>query len=737
MRMSTLFPFPSQKPTTLCLLPCYPQVAEHGSSHSFFVTFLLYEVVQAHAPRSLAKHNAIGKRDPLLDSGLVSASWIWTPDATIGNVAFLKTFSSAAGKTAISASISMTAVNQFTLWVNGQPIGASGDGPDDWKSAQVLDAALNATSANTFSVLAVNKANAGGPAPGLLAAIRVKYLDGSSESVVSDSSWAVSATIPPDFPTPADTTHFASAAVAAPFGSGVWGRSVAIAAADPNVPSLASSSWIWSISTAATEAPVGTVGFRKTVVSPSGKTATSALIVVAVDNGYTLYVNEKYVGAPPGHPSIPDFKRGQQFKVDLSASSNTITVFGENIAAPGTTGAGPAGFVAAIRIQYSDGSSDLVGTDATWLSGAFTTVPAFFSTADSALSPAFAIGAMGAAPWGALDGVSNALAAVNVPAGPFASGTLPQAPPNTVSTGSATVASVAAAQTDSATRVSATFSTSRPSTPASAVGLVGSAVPSGSGSALPPLASAGSGVDSNSPSTSAAPAAAASAHVPTALIVVLVVGALALIAVGLGLFCWRRRQREPRRHKRIQSTQLFAAANASASAAGQASVASVASDSRRTSLATSEASIRRAEMAWLQPQRAMSYNFPPVPGPQPDVYQQPLPPVSIPQPAYVGQPAYAGSSQAEAAAPGLGMIPPTKLEHERMIWQQNANAAAAARRLSAVPTTHSSRASSVPTTYYSRASSVLSEVDAAYGGLEPAADADACASSPPPGYYAH
>ncbi|KAJ6480636.1 hypothetical protein DFH09DRAFT_1464860 [Mycena vulgaris] len=274
----------------------------------------------------------------------------------------------------------------------------------------------------------------------------------------------------------------------------------------------------------------------------------------------------------------------------------------------------------------------------------------------------------GRRPWGALDGVSNALAAVNVPAGPFASGTLPQALPNTASTGSATVASVAAAQTDSATCVSATFATSRPSTPASAVG----------------LRRFQRGFE---------------------------------FAVSLGLLCWRHHQRQPLQHRRIQSTQLFAAANTTTnvSAAVQSSVAL---DSRQTSLATSEASIWCAEMVWLQSQCAMSYTFPPVPGLQPDVYQQPLPP-------------------AEAAAPGPGMIPPTKLEREHMIWQQNANAATAVRRLSAVPTTHSNSTLSVPTTYYSRASSVPSEMDAAYGGLEPAADADADGPSPLPGYYAH
>ncbi|KAF8153532.1 hypothetical protein K438DRAFT_373825 [Mycena galopus ATCC 62051] len=111
----------------------------------------------SHARRT--KHKDIGRSDnPLSDSGLMSASWIWTPEATTGNIAFIKTYISGSGRTAVTATISMTVVQQFTLWVNGRLIGESGDGADDWESAQVFNTALNATS-NIFSVLAVNDAD--------------------------------------------------------------------------------------------------------------------------------------------------------------------------------------------------------------------------------------------------------------------------------------------------------------------------------------------------------------------------------------------------------------------------------------------------------------------------------------------------------------------------------------------------------------------------------------------------
>ncbi|KAJ6627939.1 hypothetical protein B0H10DRAFT_2210037 [Mycena sp. CBHHK59/15] len=393
---------------------------------TFILTYILLIFVDARL-NTVPRTRHVGKRDALSDSGLELASWIWADGSTSGNAAFLKTFSSASGKTAFAATISMSAVDQFTLWVNGQPIGASGDGADDWKSAQVLNAALN-SSTNLFSVLALNNANSGAPAAGLLAAIHIKYTDGSGDTVVSDSSWAASSNIPSEFPTPSDTSHFASAAVAAPYGSGSWGQSVTVPSADPNALSFSSSStWIWSTQNAAAVAPE-TVGFRKTVSTPSGKTAQSATVLLTADNSFALYVNGIYVGAPPHDPNtsgeISGWQYGQQFTVGLNAASNVFTAFVQNFPAQGTNdGASSAGLIAVVRYSYSDGSSDIVGTDATWLSGAFTSLSVFLSTPDSALTPSFLLGNYGMSPWGQITTISNVLNAANVPVGPFTSGT--------------------------------------------------------------------------------------------------------------------------------------------------------------------------------------------------------------------------------------------------------------------------------------------------------------------------
>ncbi|KAJ7499948.1 hypothetical protein FB451DRAFT_48189 [Mycena latifolia] len=522
--------------------------------------WLILTLITCHIPcflvqarpsfRRIPEHHDIGTRDALSDSGLESASWIWTSDATTGNVAFMRTFITPPSKTAISATIWMVAVNHYTLWVNGNPIGASGEVADNWKSAQVLSAALNATT-NTISVLAVNNANASAAAPGFLAAIRVNYSDGSSDFVVSDSEWAVSAVIPSDFPTPSDNSRFTAATLLAPFGSGSWGA-VAVPFPDPDAATLSNGTWIWSTPDANQAALPGTVGFRKTFTTPTGRTALSATVLITVDNQFALYLNGDYVGSPPA-----DFMHAQQFTVNLSAVSNTFTVIAQNFAAPNTdTVPSPAGVIAMIRIQYSDRSSEVVGTDTSWLSGAFTSVPEFLATADTALSATYDIGKMGAQPWGSLSGISNALAAAQVPSGPFANGTIPT-----------------------------------------------------------------SGASSTSSSSAAGP------HI--ALILGPTIGVFVLL-VGVAVFWWLRR-RNAQRHAIL---------------AGQPFVAG-----------TTHSHDERSEGAGSASQSATSHRY----AQSPEPYR--LPP-AMQFVSYAPQP--------------QGIIPPTKLANEHLIWERNATAASSA-----------------------------------------------------------
>ncbi|KAJ7214107.1 hypothetical protein GGX14DRAFT_618425 [Mycena pura] len=373
----------------------------------------------------------IGRRDALADSELSSASWIWLPEPDLvnnappGAVAFTKTFATPAGKTAATALIAITVDNNFTLWVNGQPIGAtSSSGAEAWQNAQVLSAALNG-STNVFSVLGVNSnpetPGAANPA-GLLAAIRVVYTDGSNDTIVSDASWLASGSIPPDFPLPADLSQFAPAEVAAKYGSGSWGTAVTVQQPQNfDAQNLTGSQWIWPTANAAANAAVGTVGFRKTVPTPSDKTASSVTVLATVDNTFQLYINGQFIGAPPHDDNAPTEAAGwahaQRITADLTAASNVFTVIATNFAAQQGTGDSSAGFIGALLFTYTDGSGSVLRTDATWLASAdVTSAAAFLAVPDAQLAPAVGQGAYGIAPWGMQLGVADVLSALRLPA---------------------------------------------------------------------------------------------------------------------------------------------------------------------------------------------------------------------------------------------------------------------------------------------------------------------------------
>ncbi|KAJ6558053.1 hypothetical protein B0H19DRAFT_127269 [Mycena capillaripes] len=378
----------------------------------------------------------------MVSSGLTSASWIWTAhsNGSVETVAFLKSFSTPSEKIASDAVISITAVENFTLFVNGQPIGASGTGQDEWKSAHLLRAALN-SSENVFSVL-VNSGPSTSPGPGLLAAIQISYTDSTNSTLVSNSSWLASSDIPSDFPTPSDLSRFASAAVAASYGSGPWGKNVALPLPDPSPLALLGSTWIWSTADASLAAPVGTVGFRKVFTTPSGKISEYATILLTVDNTFALWINGNYVGSPPADPNVDSVLSAwfhpQQFNVTLNPSLNVFNVIAQNFPTAGTTEPSGAGFIAAIQVHYNDGSSDIIRTDSSWLHGDSTSVPTFLSTSDSLLSPSVAQGPLGMAPWTPLRGIADALDAGRVPTAALnASPTAPSnASPTTLSSAS-------------------------------------------------------------------------------------------------------------------------------------------------------------------------------------------------------------------------------------------------------------------------------------------------------------
>ncbi|KAF4564948.1 hypothetical protein EYR40_011120 [Pleurotus pulmonarius] len=154
-----------------------------------------------------------------------NAKWIWSSDhkngvAPKGVRAFRKTINECS-KVAVSATVLIIVDDSYTLYVNGEKVGAA----SSYTSSQAW------TIPNlhpTFNTFAINATNIGGPA-GVLATILITYRDGSNQTVVTDSTWKAIQNVQKGFELPfVNEAEWEDAKIVGPFGVGPWGKGVAI-----------------------------------------------------------------------------------------------------------------------------------------------------------------------------------------------------------------------------------------------------------------------------------------------------------------------------------------------------------------------------------------------------------------------------------------------------------------------------------------------------------------------------
>jgi len=122
-----------------------------------------------------------------------NSKWIWTDSSGATAVPanttadFRLDFAAPFGKTPVSASIIISADNVYTLYVNGEQIGHG----EDFQESQNYCVDLEPDCNNVFAVAVLNEPGAGGVATpaALITAIDVTYIDGTSDTIVSDASW--------------------------------------------------------------------------------------------------------------------------------------------------------------------------------------------------------------------------------------------------------------------------------------------------------------------------------------------------------------------------------------------------------------------------------------------------------------------------------------------------------------------------------------------------------------------
>ncbi len=189
------------------------------------------------------------------------------------------------------------------------------------------------------------------------------------------------------------TTH-GRASASATFRTGLsdWGGSRWIG--NPSQPdqvtdlTFTGARWIWT-----PEAPAEERAFRSTRVSPSGKAAVRAEVLITADDAYQLWVNGAKVGET--EPYENGWQNSQFHEVELVAERNVFAVRASN--GPGS----PAGLIAVVRVTYADGTTSTFTTGSDWKLSA--TVPADFADPDlddSGWSAATELAVYGSGPWG-------------------------------------------------------------------------------------------------------------------------------------------------------------------------------------------------------------------------------------------------------------------------------------------------------------------------------------------------
>jgi alpha-L-rhamnosidase len=292
----------------------------------------------------------IGDAPPLPSSGL---TWIWYPEgdplsgAPAGTRYFRKTFNLAAATDVKSAACSVTADNQFDLYVNGTRLG----GGADWHQVASFDVRGALSTGN--NVVAIQAANVDGPA-GVLASCRIELATGAPISLSSDRTWKAANVAAANWQSATfDDSSWVAAKELAPLGQGPWGQ-LSLGGGAPS-PYL-----------------------RKKFTAP--KPVARARIYVTALGLYELWLNGKRIGIDHFTPGWTDYnKRLQVQTYDVTAlvtqGDNALgAILGDGwfqgkvgyLGRSTRYGTGPVRLKLQLELEYTDGQKQTIASDGSW-----------------------------------------------------------------------------------------------------------------------------------------------------------------------------------------------------------------------------------------------------------------------------------------------------------------------------------------------------------------------------------
>ncbi len=292
---------------------------------------------------------------PALDG----ATWIWFPegdpakDAPVANRVFRRTLEIPADRKVTSARFLAAADDSFTMWVNGKEAG-TGAG---WTNAFLIDLQPHLVPGPNALALQVN--NGGGPG-GLIGQVLVTFETGDPLTLSTDATWMAAKEGRAGWQTAAfQGSAWPAAAAFAKFGEGPWAKN------QLNVET-------------AFKPPPGPCPFLRKEFALTKPVRRARLYATALGL-YEVSINGKKAGDQVFAPGWTDYKKRVQYQTYdvtalLKSGDNAVGAILADGWYAGNVGWGGVRnhygslpmFRARLDVEYADGTSETVVTDASW-----------------------------------------------------------------------------------------------------------------------------------------------------------------------------------------------------------------------------------------------------------------------------------------------------------------------------------------------------------------------------------
>lgn len=288
-------------------------------------------------------------------SSLNGCNWIWYPEgnpassAPVATRYFRKSIPVRSDVSLVSATLLLAADNSYVAYVNGTEVG---QGADYTVATPYQVTALLGPGTNTIAIAASNGGTTGNPA-GLIGELILTYADGSQSNLVMDATWKAANILQANWQSPVFNDSFwTSALVLGGYGISPWGTELTVQAGLP-------------------------IFRRQFPVSPG---LQRALIYICGLGEYDLSANGVKVGNALMAPGWSKYDKTCLYDtLDLTAyltnGNNAVGVMlgnGMYNVQPTSrytkfTGSfGPPRVMAQIELFYTNGTSQVIPTDAQW-----------------------------------------------------------------------------------------------------------------------------------------------------------------------------------------------------------------------------------------------------------------------------------------------------------------------------------------------------------------------------------